>query len=281
MRRMRPGAGAVLVPVEGRRVRRGSAGQVAGGHREARSRGRSGAAPPQPPRPPHRAERDTLDVMVPHMRNPRPTSEDLAPFAEFNRRRAVERAWEREARAAPGSDAIPGAHGAGRRYWVNGRCELAAGGTRGKTMHDAAAMGDARAIARRLDEASTRTKGILSQTPSITRRLKGKRPRSWRYWTAARTPTPATSTDAPLCTARRCPTAAATSDPKRHSPPPSPSSSRISRRPNAVTVPSPPFVDVISSLVTRGARTSTRGTTRDSHLCTPPRRGGTTGARWR
>ena len=86
-------------------------------------------APPQPPpRPPHRAERDTLDVMVPHMRNPRPTPEDLAPFAEFNRRRAVERAWEREARAAPGSDAIPGAHGAGRRYWVNGRCELAAGG---------------------------------------------------------------------------------------------------------------------------------------------------------
>ena len=132
-------------------------------------------APPQPPRPPHRAERDTLDVMVPHMRNPRPTPEDLAPFAEFNRRRAVERAWEREARAAPGSDAIPGAHGAGRRYWVNGRCELAAGGTRGKTMHDAAAMGDARAIARRLERGEHPDQGdFLSQTPLHHAAAKGK-----------------------------------------------------------------------------------------------------------
>ena len=215
-------------------------------------------APPQPPpRPPHRAERDTLDVMVPHMRNPRPTPEDLAPFAEFNRRRAVERAWEREARAAPGSDAIPGAHGAGRRYWVNGRCELAAGGTRGKTMHDAAAMGDARAIARRLERGEHPDQGdFLAQTPSITRRLRGKRPRSWRYWTAARTPTPATSTDAPLCTARRCPTAAATSDPKRHS------TSRPKLKPPALgrtTIPSPPFVDVISRLVTaHGANVNAR-----------------------
>ena len=133
-------------------------------------------APPQPPpRPPHRAERDTLDVMVPHMRNPRPTPEDLAPFAEFNRRRAVERAWEREARAAPGSDAIPGAHGAGRRYWVNGRCELAAGGTRGKTMHDAAAMGDARAIARRLERGEHPDQGdFLAQTPLHHAAAKGK-----------------------------------------------------------------------------------------------------------
>ena len=51
-------------------------------------------APPQPPsRPTHPAERDTLDVMgIPHERNPHSTPEDLAPFAEFNRRRAVERA---------------------------------------------------------------------------------------------------------------------------------------------------------------------------------------------
>ena len=61
-------------------------------------------APPQPPsRPTHPAERSSLDVEVPHKRNPHSTPEDLAPFAEFNRRRAVERAWEREACAAPGS----------------------------------------------------------------------------------------------------------------------------------------------------------------------------------
>ena len=86
----------------------------------------------------------------------------------------------------------------------------------------------------------------MSQTPLHHAAAKGKRPRSWRYWTAARTRTPATSTDAPLCTARRSPTAAATSDPKRHS-----MSSR-SRHSRAITVPSPPFVDVISQLVTRG-----------------------------
>mmetsp|Transcript_7499 Transcript_7499/g.33907 ORF Transcript_7499/g.33907 Transcript_7499/m.33907 type:complete len:231 (-) Transcript_7499:2528-3220(-) len=62
-------------------------------------------------------------------------------------------------------------------------------------------------------EANTPTKKTFyPRRRSCTRRPRGKRPRSWRYWTAAPTPTPPTSTDGRPCTARRCPTAAATSD---------------------------------------------------------------------
>ena len=211
-------------------------------------------APPQPPpRPPHRAERDTLDVMVPHMRNPRPTPEDLAPFAEFNRRRAVERAWEREARAAPGSDAIPGAHGAGRRYWVNGRCELAAGGTRGKTMHDAAAMGDARAIARRLDRGEHPDQGdFLSQTPLHHAAAKGKTSAVVALLDGGAN---ADSRDVNGRTPLHC---AAVSNCGGNLGPETSLDAAVveskaeSDAPEHVTVPSPPFVDVISSLVTRG-----------------------------
>lgn len=87
--------------------------------------------------PPYATDEDAMDV------------EGLAPFVEFNRRRAVERAWESEARAKPGGWHKPG-EGEGRRYWADGKVELAAGGTRGKTMHDAAGAGDAAAVARRL-----------------------------------------------------------------------------------------------------------------------------------
>ena len=53
-----------------------------------------------------------------------------------------------EARLKPGGWAVPG-EGAGRRYWADGAVELAAGGTRGRTLHDVAAAGDAAAVARR------------------------------------------------------------------------------------------------------------------------------------
>lgn len=210
-------------------------------------------APPQPPpRPPHRAERDTLDVMVPHARNPRSTPEDLAPFAEFNRRRAVERAWEREARAAPGTDAaVPGAHGAGRRYWVNGRCELAAGGTRGKTMHDAAAMGDARAVARRLERGEHPDQGdFLSQTPLHHAAARGKTSAVVALLDGGAN---ADARDVNGRTPLHCAAVAncggnigpeTTLDVE--------SKADAAVHLTHVTVPSPPFVDVISTLVTRG-----------------------------
>ena len=97
-------------------------------------------------------------------------AEGLAPFVEFNRRRAVERAWEEEARAKPGGWHKPG-EGEGRRYWADGRVELAAGGTRGKTMHDCAAAGDAAAVERRLARGKVREKGREAVTIFTARTL--------------------------------------------------------------------------------------------------------------
>jgi hypothetical protein len=132
-----------------------------------RRRARSDA--PTPPRPPrHPAEAEHLGARLGREDAP-PSLESLAPFAEYDRRRAVEKRWELEAKAklglcGRGADAIPGA-GAGRRFWVGGSVEFAAGGTRGRTMHDAAKAGDASAVARRLSRGEHPDQGdFLAQT---------------------------------------------------------------------------------------------------------------------
>ena len=102
----------------------------------------SGAHPPHPPPPYHPATANNVHLYPKddYGDAAKMDAESVAPFVEFNRRRAVERAWEAEARSKPGGWHKPG-EGEGRRYWADGKVELAAGGTRGKTMHDCAAGG--------------------------------------------------------------------------------------------------------------------------------------------
>ena len=122
---------------------------------------------PTPPR--HPAEAEHLGARLGREDAAVPSLESLAPFADYDRRRAVEKRWELEAKAklglcGRGADAIPGA-GAGRRFWVGGAVEFAAGGTRGRTMHDAAKAGDASAVARRLSRGEHPDQGdFLAQT---------------------------------------------------------------------------------------------------------------------
>ena len=128
-------------------LRRGYDGVARAARVDARLASATTPTPPPPrPRPLHPAEAHVGLEFRP------PDPEDLAPFDEFNRRRAVERAWEAEAAAA-----VPGGRRhsqdpvrLGRHYWRAGRAEICAGGTRGKTMHDAAAEDAAEAIRRRL-----------------------------------------------------------------------------------------------------------------------------------
>ena len=119
--------------------------------RTARGNARRASATTPPPPPPRPRPLHPAEAHVGLEFRP-PDPEDLAPFDDFNRRRAVERAWEAEAAAAvPGGRHPQDPLGLGRHYWrSDGRLEICAGGTRGKTMHDAAAEGAADAIRRRL-----------------------------------------------------------------------------------------------------------------------------------
>ena len=128
-------------------LRRGYDGVARAARVDARLASATTPTPPPPrPRPLHPAEAHVGLEFRP------PDPEDLAPFDEFNRRRAVERAWEAEAAAAvPGGRRHPqDPVRLGRHYWRAGRAEICAGSTRGKTMHDAAAEDAAEAIRRRL-----------------------------------------------------------------------------------------------------------------------------------
>ena len=122
------------------------------------------------PLPPHPAEAHNIELHPPDL----PDAESAAPFLAFNRRRAVERAWEEEARAKPGGWHRLG-QGEGRRYWADGQVEIASGGTRGKTMHDVAAAGDVAAIDRRIGRGEHPDQAdFLAQTPLMLAAVRGR-----------------------------------------------------------------------------------------------------------
>ena len=102
-------------------------------------------------------------------------AEGEAPFVAFNRRRAVERAWEAEAKAKRDGGSHKPGEGEGRRYWADGKVELAAGGTRGKTLHDVAGAGDAAAVVRRLKRGEHPDQAdFLSHTPLMLAAARGR-----------------------------------------------------------------------------------------------------------
>ena len=209
---------ALCVPPRPERDGRGSPPPRIRRRRASRPRGRASrvrddadASPPRP-RPLHPAEAHVGLEFRP------PDPEDLAPFDEFNRRRAVERAWEAEAAAAvPGGRRHPqDPVRLGRHYWRAGRAEICAGSTRGKTMHDAAAEDAAEAIRRRLRRGEHPDQSdFLRRTPTHVAAAGGCAAAANALLEAGADPNAPTSPDERHSTTPVWPTAAASSDPKR------------------------------------------------------------------
>ena len=138
-------------------------------------------------------------------------------------------------------------------------------------MHDAAAMGDARAVARRLDRGEHPDQGIfLSQTPLHHAAARGKTSAVVALLDGGAN---ASSCDVNGRTPLHC--AAVSNCGGNLGPETTPSMS--SRKPTQLeraTVPSPPFVDVISQLVTRGGRERQRAGRQGIHPFTRRRGAG-------